>query len=85
MTFHELSTVLSRVGHRSKICFCGDRFQNDLIVSKNDVSGLKEFLDIARTMSEYQEVVFTPDDIVRSSLVKNWIKACAKAGVLPSN
>jgi phosphate starvation-inducible PhoH-like protein len=85
MTFHELSTVLSRVGHRSKIIFAGDRFQNDLIVSKNDVSGLKEFLDIARTMDEYQEVVFTPDDIVRSSLVKNWIKACARKGVLPSN
>lgn len=84
MTFHELNSVISRVGHRSKIMFCGDRFQNDLIVKKSDVSGLKKFQDIARTMNDFQEVFFTPDDIVRSSLVKSWIIACAKAGVLPT-
>lgn len=84
MTFHELSTVISRAGNRSKIVFCGDRFQNDLLKSKHDVSGLAQFQEIARTMQDYQEVIFTPDDIVRSSLVKNWIVACAKAGVLPS-
>lgn len=84
MTFHELSTIISRVGHRSKIMFSGDKFQNDLIKSKNDVSGLGQFLDIARTMCDYQEIMFTPDDIVRSSLVKNWIVACAAAGVMPS-
>jgi len=84
MTFHELSTIISRVGHRSKIMFSGDKFQNDLIKSKNDVSGLGQFQDIARTMRDYQEIMFTPDDIVRSSLVKNWIIACAAAGVMPS-
>lgn len=85
MTFHELSTVISRVGHRSKIMFCGDRFQNDLTKSRNDVSGLKDFLNVVRTMPDYQEVVFTSKDIVRSSLVRNFIIACERAGVLPSN
>ena len=81
MTFHELSSVISRVGHRSKIIFIGDLKQNDLIKSKNDVSGLKEFLNVARHMDEFSEITFTPDDIVRSSLVKSFIVACDKLGI----
>jgi len=81
MTFHELSSVISRVGHRSKIIFIGDLKQNDLIKSKHDVSGLKQFLDVAHSMSEYTEIRFTPDDIVRSSLVKSFIVACDKLGL----
>ena len=81
MTFHELSSVISRVGHRSKIIFIGDLKQNDLIKSKNDVSGLKEFLNVARHMDEFSEITFTPDDICRSSLVKSWILACESQGL----
>ena len=83
MTWAELSSTIGRVGHRSKIIFCGDKFQNDLIKHKNDVSGLNEFLDVLRTMKEYQEVYFTPDDIVRSSMVRNFIMACERKGLLP--
>ena len=83
MTWAELSTVIGRVGHRSKIILCGDKFQNDLVRHKNDQSGLGQFLEVARTMSAYQEVVFTPEDIVRSSLVRDFIIACDKLGLLP--
>jgi phosphate starvation-inducible PhoH-like protein len=83
-TWGELSTVMGRVGHRSKIIFSGDKFQNDL-TKKHDQSGLSTFLGVARSMSEYQEVIFSPDDIVRSSLVKNFIIACAKNDLLPAN
>lgn len=81
MTFHELNSVISRVGHRSKIIFVGDLKQNDLIKTRNDVSGLSDFLNVARHMNEFSEITFTPDDIVRSSLVKSWIVACDKLGV----
>jgi phosphate starvation-inducible PhoH-like protein len=81
MTFHELSSVISRVGHRSKIIFVGDLKQNDLLKSKYDVSGLQEFLNVARIMDEFTEITFTPDDIVRSSLVKSFIVACDKLGI----
>lgn len=84
-TWGELSTVIGRVGHRSKIIFCGDKFQNDLTIKKSDQSGLSTFLDVARSMREYQEVIFTPEDIIRSSLVKNFIMACADKGLLPAN
>ena len=81
MTFHELSSVISRVGHRSKIIFVGDLKQNDLIKSRNDVSGLVDFLQVARHMDEFTEISFTPDDIVRSSLVKSFIVACNDLGI----
>jgi len=80
MTWHELSSVISRTGHRSKIIFVGDLKQNDLVKSKHDTSGLKQFLEVLHTMREYQSVEFTPDDIVRSSLVKSFIVACDKLG-----
>ena len=76
MTWHELNSIISRCGYRSKIIFVGDLKQNDLLKNKHDVSGLTEFLKIARTMSEFTEISFTPDDIIRSSLVKSWIIAC---------
>ncbi|MHB8123787.1 MAG: PhoH family protein [Desulfuromonadaceae bacterium] len=85
MTWQEISTVTTRVGHRSKIIFCGDRGQNDLVKTRNDQSGLAQFLDVARTMKAYQEVVFTPEDIVRSSLVRDFIIACESKGLLPGN
>lgn len=83
MTFHELSTVISRTGDRSKIIFVGDLKQNDLVKSRNDVSGLKLFIDVAKTMKEFTRITFTPDDIVRSSLVKSWIIACENHPEVP--
>lgn len=80
MTWHELSTIITRVGYRSKIIFSGDWKQNDLIKSRNDVSGLIEFLKVARSMNEFSEFTFTTDDIVRSSLVKSFIVACESHG-----
>jgi predicted ribonuclease YlaK len=76
--FSELQTVITRVGYRSKIIFCGDYRQTDLNHSKNDISGVKRFLDIASTMSCHTRIEFTADDIVRSSLVKDWIIAEAE-------
>lgn len=81
MTWHELSSVITRTGHRSKILFVGDLKQNDLVKSRNDVSGLQDFLRVAGTMKEYTQINFTSEDIVRSSLTKSWIVACEKLGV----
>jgi predicted ribonuclease YlaK len=81
MTWHELSSVITRTGHRSKIIFVGDLKQNDLVKSRNDVSGLQDFLRVAETMNEFTRINFTSEDIVRSSLVKSFIVACEKLGV----
>jgi predicted ribonuclease YlaK len=81
MTWHELSSVITRTGHRSKIIFVGDLKQNDLVKSRNDVSGLQDFLRVAETMPEFTKINFTSNDIVRSSLVKSFIVACERLGV----
>lgn len=74
LTFEELDTIITRVGDKSKIIFCGDYRQTDL-KKKDDKSGLLKFLDIAQKMSEFSRFEFHIEDIVRSSLVKNYIIA----------
>jgi len=75
LTFEEIDTVMTRVGYRSKIIWCGDYRQTDLNKKKNDMSGILKFFDIAMHMEAFTKVEFTPDDIVRSSLVKDYILA----------
>jgi phosphate starvation-inducible protein PhoH len=74
MTFEELDTIVTRVGHTSKIIYCGDIRQTDL-KKKDDKSGILKFFDIAGRMKEFVRIEFNIEDIVRSSLVKNYIIA----------
>ena len=69
---------MTRVGHMSKIIWCGDYRQTDLNKKKNDMSGILKFFDIAMHMSAFTRIEFTADDIVRSSLVKDYILAKMK-------
>ena len=78
LTFEEIDTVMTRVGYRSKIMWCGDYRQTDLNKKKNDMSGILKFFDIAYHMGAFTKFEFTPDDIVRSSLVKDYILAKLK-------
>ena len=75
MTFEEIDTVMTRVGYRSKIIWCGDYRQTDLNKKKTDVSGILKFFDIAYHMGAFTKIEFQADDIVRSSLVKDYILA----------
>ena len=78
MTFEELSTIMTRVGYRSKIIFCGDYKQTDLYRNNKDKSGMKKFHEIAQMMKSFTSIEFTTDDIVRSSLVKDFLIAVEK-------
>ena len=74
MNFEEMDTVMTRVGYRSKIIWCGDYRQTDLR-KNNDKSGILKFFDIAHHMKAFTRIEFDADDIVRSSLVKDYIIA----------
>jgi phosphate starvation-inducible PhoH-like protein len=74
MNFEEIDTVMTRVGYRSKIIWCGDYRQTDL-KKNNDKTGILKFFDIAYHMSAFTKIEFTANDIVRSSLVKEYIIA----------
>jgi predicted ribonuclease YlaK len=78
LNWEELSTIMTRVGYRSKIIFCGDYRQSDLHRKQNDKSGLTKFHNIAKTMNSFTNIEFTTEDIVRSSLVKDFLVAVDK-------
>ena len=72
LTFHELDTIITRVGMDSKIMFCGDFFQSDL--QKNiDKEGIKYFMKILKGMQSFSNIEFTLGDIVRSGMVKEYL------------
>ena len=75
LNWEELSTIMTRVGYRSKIMFCGDYRQSDLHRKSSDRSGLAKFHKVAQMMSSFASIEFTTDDIVRSSLVKDFLIA----------
>jgi predicted ribonuclease YlaK len=78
LNYEEIDTVMTRVGHMSKIIWCGDYRQTDLVRKNSDKSGILKFFDIAQHMKAFTRIEFTADDIVRSSLVKDYILAKLK-------
>lgn len=76
MSFHELNTIITRIGVNTKIIFCGDTRQDDLTSERfKETSGLRQFSKIINRLNDFASVTFTTDDIVRSDLVKRYIIA----------
>ena len=80
LNFHELDSIITRVGQNSKIMFCGDARQSDL-TKMNDRNGIMEFINILRKMPSFDIIEFDVDDIVRSGLVKEYIIAKMELGM----
>ena len=74
LNFHELDSVITRIGKDCKILFCGDFYQTDF-VRENDKQGLKKFIKILNHLPQFANIEFSCDDIVRSDLVKSYILA----------
>jgi predicted ribonuclease YlaK len=80
LTFHELDTIITRVGQDSKIIFCGDFFQTDLMKS-SDKQGMVNFMKILDAMEQFDNIEFTIGDIVRSGFVKEYLINKIRLGV----
>ena len=80
LNFHELDTIITRVGQDSKIIFCGDFDQSDL-QKTNEKNGLHDFLRILEEMEEFNCTEFTIGDIVRSGFVRNYLINKTKLGI----
>ena len=78
--FHELDTIVTRVGQDSKIIFCGDFFQSDL-TKMAEKEGLQDFMRILENMKEFEVVEFTIGDIVRSGFVRSYLIEKTKLGL----
>ena len=73
LNFHELDSIITRVGEDCRIIFCGDATQTDL-QKTNEKNGILDFTKIIQQMTEsFQIVEFGVEDIVRSGLVKEYI------------
>ena len=80
LNFHELDTIVTRVGQDSKIMFAGDFFQTDLIKG-SDKSGLVKFMRILDAMEAFENIEFTIGDIVRSGFVKEYLINKIRLGI----
>ena len=74
LNFHELDSIMTRVGENTKIMFCGDATQSDLI-KQNERNGIIDFMRVLRLMASVDIIEFGVEDIVRSGLVKEFILA----------
>ncbi len=80
LNFHELDSIITRVGEDTKIMFCGDVAQTDL-VKTNEKNGILDFQKIITRMPEFELVEFDVNDIVRSGLVKSYITCKLELGM----
>ena len=80
LNYHELDSIMTRVGSDSKIMFCGDATQTDLI-KQNERNGIHDFMRILRLMPSVDVIEFGIEDIVRSGLVKEYLLAKMEIGL----
>ena len=80
LNFHELDTIITRVGQDSKISFCGDFMQSDL-TKRNEKDGLHDFVKILEEMDEFNISEFSIGDIVRSGFVRSYLIQKTKLGL----
>ena len=80
LTFHELDSVITRVGRNSKIIFCGDYKQSDFKY-QDEKEGLFRFIPILEQMKNFSIIQFGWDDIVRSGMVRDYIMTKEMLGI----
>ena len=80
LNFHELDSIITRAGENTRIMFCGDASQTDLIKT-NERNGIHDFMRILRVMPSFEIIDFGIDDIVRSGLCKEYLYAKDELGL----
>jgi phosphate starvation-inducible protein PhoH len=73
MSFHELDSIITRIGNNCRVVFCGDFLQSDL--REKEKNGVREFLHILNKMNQFDCIEFGINDIVRSKFVKDYLIA----------
>lgn len=74
MNYHQLSTVITRVGQDSKIFFAGDSRQSDL-TKQSERKGFIDFAKVLERMESFDLIKFEIEDVVRSGIVKQFLIA----------
>ena len=80
LNYHELDSIITRVGENTKIMFCGDASQSDLAIT-NERNGIHDFIKVLRVMPSFDMIEFGLQDIVRSGLCKEYLLAKNELGM----
>ena len=72
MTFHEINSIVTRLGQDSRVVFTGDTQQTDL---RPVECGMEKLQKTVGNIKTFGVVEFGHNDIVRSEIVKSWIIA----------
>lgn len=75
LNFHELDSVITRIGEGCRIMICGDTEQTDLLNKRGDTTGLPQFMRIIDRMDSFDIIEMEEDDIVRSGIVREYLIA----------
>jgi len=72
LNFHELDSIITRIGHNCRFIMCGDYYQSDFDKEK-DKNGILKFLEIIESLNRFSIIEFGWEDIVRSDFVRDYI------------
>ena len=78
LSFEELDSVITRMGKNSRVIVCGDhKKQCDL--KRYETTGIDRLIKAFDVMKRFSNIEYTFDDVVRSEVVKQWLKATDQA------
>jgi phosphate starvation-inducible PhoH-like protein len=80
LNFHELDSVITRVGQNCRLIFCGDYHQSDFREG-SERDGIMKFMRIIESMKNFTTVTFGWEDIVRSDFVRDYIMTKEMLGI----
>lgn len=70
--FHELDSIITRIGKGSRVIFSGDYYQSDF-TNRKEKEGIGEFLKIIESLKHFKKIDFTWKDCVRSGMVRDYL------------
>lgn len=80
LNFHELDSVITRIGRNCRFIMCGDYYQSDFDKEK-DKKGILQFMSIIENLTDFEVVEFSWKDIVRSDIVRDYIMTKEMMGI----
>jgi len=76
----ELDSVITRIGSDSRIVFSGDTHQSDFDRA-SEKTGAVAFMQILEDLPDFEHIVFTWDDCVRSGLCRSYLMSKERLGI----
>jgi len=80
LSYHELYSIMTRIGDNCRVIFCGDFHQSDL-TSDREKEGIHTFMEVVSRMDEFKFVEFGVDDVLRSGVVKSFLLTQEEMGI----